>query len=48
MVQRRSVPTAAHAAHIVTSALGDRAEVLGGVATALLAVTPEQLLAGPP
>jgi predicted NBD/HSP70 family sugar kinase/biotin operon repressor len=48
MVQRRSVPTAAHAALIVTSTLGDRAEVLGGVATALLAVTPEQLLAGPP
>ena len=48
MVQRRSVPTAAHAAKIVTSALGDRAEVLGGVATALLAVTPEQLLASPP
>lgn len=48
MVQRRSVPTAAHAAQIVTSALGDRAEVLGGIATALLAVTPEQLLANPP
>jgi predicted NBD/HSP70 family sugar kinase len=48
MVERRSVPTAAQAAHIVTSALGDRAEVLGGVATALLTVTPEQLLAAPP
>jgi predicted NBD/HSP70 family sugar kinase len=48
MVERRSVPTAAQAAQIVTSDLGDRAEVLGGVATALLAVTPEQLLAAPP
>lgn len=48
MVQRRSIPTAAHTAEIVPSALGERAEVLGGVARALLDVTPGQLMRAPP
>jgi len=48
VIARRSVPTAANAAEIVPSSLGDRAQVLGGIATALLAVTPEQVLAAPP
>lgn len=48
MVARRSIPTAAHTAAIVPGELGERAEVLGGVARALLEVTPEQLMRGPP
>jgi predicted NBD/HSP70 family sugar kinase/biotin operon repressor len=48
MVQRRSIPTAAHTAEIVPGALGERAEVLGGVARALLEVTPSQLMRAPP
>jgi predicted NBD/HSP70 family sugar kinase len=48
MVRRRSIPTAAHTAEIVPAELGERSEVLGGVARAMLAVTPAQLMRGPP
>jgi predicted NBD/HSP70 family sugar kinase len=48
MVQRRSIPTAAHAAEIVSASLGDRAEVMGAVARALLAISPSQLMRAPP
>jgi predicted NBD/HSP70 family sugar kinase len=48
MVRRRSIPTAAHTAEIVPGSLGDRAEVLGAMARAVLAVTPRQLVPLPP
>jgi predicted NBD/HSP70 family sugar kinase len=48
MVQRRSIPTAAHTAEIVCAGLGDRAEVMGAVARALLALRPSQLMRAPP
>lgn len=48
MVRRRSIPTAAHRAEIVPAELGERSEVLGGVARAMLEVTPGQLMRGPP
>jgi predicted NBD/HSP70 family sugar kinase len=47
-VQRRSIPTAANAAQIVTADLGERAEVMGAVARALLSTSFGRLMRAPP